>query len=123
VWRTNGKHNGIFADQQTQSRGMIHVIATIELREGMRERFLAIVRDNLPHVRAEDGCLEYEPTVDLPTDHQAQLPLRPRTVTIVEKWRDLAALRAHLQAPHMLAYREKVKSLVQSVSLQVLEPA
>jgi len=43
-------------------------------------------------------------------------------VTIVEKWESLEALQAHVVAPHMAAYRERVKDFVVRVSLQVLEP-
>jgi quinol monooxygenase YgiN len=44
-------------------------------------------------------------------------------VTVVEKWRDLPALEAHLVAPHMTPYRAKVKPIVIGTTLQVLEPA
>ena len=101
---------------------MIHVIATVEVTEGRREELLAAIRDNLPNVRAEDGCLEYGPTVDVATDFAVETPLRQDVVTVVEKWRDLEALKAHLAAPHMAAYREKVRDIVKGVSLQVLEP-
>lgn len=99
------------------------MIATVVLVPGKRAEFLAAFRANVPNVLAEDGCQEYGPAVDLPTPLAAQVPLRPDVVTVVEKWRDLAALQAHLVAPHMLTYREKVKGLVTSVQLQVLEPA
>jgi len=102
---------------------MIHVIATIEIVSGRRAAFLAAFHGNVPKVLAEDGCLEYGPAVDIPTDIGAQIPLREHAVTVVEKWRDLAALKAHLIAPHMLAYREQVKDLVTKVTLQVLQPA
>jgi quinol monooxygenase YgiN len=102
---------------------MIHVIATIEVREGKREAFLAEFRRVVPHVHAEAGCQEYGPTVDVPTGLPAQGPLRENVVTIVEKWRDLDALRAHMQAPHMQEYRGRVKELVAGVRLQILQPA
>ena len=100
---------------------MIHVIATIDLKPGKRDEFLGILRGNLPNVRAEDGCLAYDPTADLATGIAAQIPVRSDVVTIVERWRDLAALQAHLAAPHMVTYRSQVKDLVQRVSLQVLQ--
>jgi quinol monooxygenase YgiN len=103
--------------------GMIHVIATVELIPGKRPDFLAAFRENVPNVHREDGCLEYGPAVDVATGIGAQIPIRENVVTVVEKWRDLQALQAHLSAPHMLAYREKVKNLVSKVSLQILEPA
>jgi len=102
---------------------MIHVIATVDVVPGRRTEFLAAFWANVPNVLAEDGCIEYGPAVDLATGIAAQIPLRDHVVTIVEKWRDLAALQAHLSAPHMVSYRDKVKHLVAKVSLQVLEPA
>lgn len=102
---------------------MIHVIATIEVVPGMREAFLAEFRRIVPPVRAEAGCIEYGPTIDLPTPFPAQVPLRENTVTIVEKWESLAALQAHMSAPHMLEYRGRVKEMVTAVKLQVLQPA
>jgi quinol monooxygenase YgiN len=102
---------------------MIHVIANIELRDGTREAFLTEFRQLVPTVHAEAGCIDYGPTTDARTDIGAQLPLRENTVTIVERWESLDALKAHLAAPHMAAYREKVKDYVLGVTLQVLEPA
>ena len=101
---------------------MIHVIATIELVRGKRDDFLSEFRKLVPLVRAEAGCLDYGPTIDADTGLGAQGPLRPHVVTVVERWESLAALRAHLQAPHMAEYRERVKGLVAEVRLQVLQP-
>ena len=102
---------------------MIQVIATIEVHEGRREQFLAAFRANVPNVLDEDGCLEYGPTVDVPTEIAAQGPPRSNVVTVVEKWTSLEALQAHLAAPHMQTYRQQVKDLVAGVRLQVLQPA
>jgi quinol monooxygenase YgiN len=101
---------------------MVHVIATVEVVGGKRDDFLAEFRRVVPLVRAEMGCLEYGPTVDLPTAIAAQVPPRDDVVVIVEKWESLAALQAHLQAPHMQEYRARVKGLVSRVRLQVLQP-
>jgi quinol monooxygenase YgiN len=102
---------------------MIHVIATVEVAAGRREAFLAEFGQVVPLVRAEAGCLEYAAAVDLPAGLPAQAPPRDDVVVIVEKWEGLDALRAHLAAPHMHAYRGRVKDLVVRVQLQVLEPA
>ena len=102
---------------------LIHVIATIALREGCRKRFLAVFKANVPNVLAEEGRLGYCPTVDIDSGIPVQVPRRESVVTIVEAWTDLAALHRHLAAPHMAAYREQVKELVSGVTLQVLEPA
>jgi quinol monooxygenase YgiN len=101
---------------------MIHVIATIELVPGKRDELLAEFRKLVPLVRAEAGCLDYGPAVDMHTGLAVQVPTREHVVTVVERWDSLDALRAHLQAPHMAAYRERVKGLVADVRLQVLQP-
>jgi quinol monooxygenase YgiN len=102
---------------------MLHVIATIEVVEGKRAAFLAEFRQLVPLVRAEDGCVEYGAAIDVPTAIPAQAPVREDTVVVVEKWATLDALQAHLAAPHMAEYRQRVAGLVRSVSLQILQPA
>lgn len=102
---------------------MIHVIATVELHDGQREAFLAEFHKIVPDVHKEEGCLEYGPTVDAATDIGAQIPFRANVVTIVEKWGSLEHLRQHSNAPHMKAYRPKVKDLVVKTTLMILTPA
>ena len=102
---------------------MINVIATIELAEGKRDDFLKRVRQLVPEVRAEKGCLEYGPAIDFPSGIKVQMPLRENVVVMLEKWQDVKSLEAHLGAPHMLKYREDVKEMVVKVQLQVLQPA
>ena len=102
---------------------MIHVIATIELHEGAVDAFLEHFRELVPHVRAEEGCLEYVPTVDVETNIAAQGKHRADSVTVIEKWEDLESLEAHLIAPHMLSYREIVKPMIRNVELRILSPA
>jgi quinol monooxygenase YgiN len=101
---------------------MINVIASIGVREGKRAELLEIFNANVPAVRAEQGCIEYYPTVDLEADFDYPPQDKdPNVVTVIEKWETLAALRAHTKAAHMLSYREKVKDLVTGVSVKVLE--
>ena len=102
---------------------MIAVLATIQIAPGKRDEFLDHFRRLVPEVHAEQGCIEYGPMIDTPSGIDAQGDLRPNVVVVVEKWESVDALKAHLVAPHMLAYREKVKDLVAGMQLQVLEPA
>ena len=102
---------------------MVHVIATIELHPGTRDKFLAEFHKLVPAVKAEVGCIEYGPTVDADTDIAIQYKLGPDRVVIVEKWENVAALKAHGVAPHMQAYRPKVKEYVKGMELRVLTPA
>ena len=102
---------------------MIHVLATIQLHPGRRAAFLVEFHQLVPLVRAEQGCLEYGPAVDVASGVPAQPAVRDDVVVVVEKWHDLPALLAHLAAPHMQAYRGKVKDLVAAVELRILQPA
>jgi quinol monooxygenase YgiN len=77
----------------------------------------------VPQVRSEQGCIEYGPTIDLRTDIPVQHLAGEDVVVIVEKWQSLEALKAHLAAPHMAAYRERVKPFVASVRLHILQNA
>jgi quinol monooxygenase YgiN len=99
---------------------MINVVASIRVKTGRLSDYLAILKANMQAVRRERGHIEYVPTVDI----EAKLPpqiLDMNVVTILEKWESLEALHAHLGSPHMLDYREKVKDIVESVSLKVLQ--
>jgi quinol monooxygenase YgiN len=102
---------------------VIHVIATITLSPGRRAEFLKEFHALVPLVKAEVGCLDYGPTVDVASGIPVQGPLRDDAVIVVERWKDLDCLRAHLVAPHMQSYRAKVKELVKDTQLLVLEPA
>ena len=102
---------------------MIHVIATIELTPGTRKAFLDVFRKLIPDVRAEKGCLEYGPAIDSQTDLSNQAKVGPDKVVVMEKWEDIAALKAHSVAPHMDSYRVNVKDYVLGVNLLVLDPA
>jgi quinol monooxygenase YgiN len=102
---------------------MVYVLASIRVKPGQRAAFLEIFLANVPNVLAEQGCLRYAPTVDVDSGIGAQEGPRENVVTIVEQWENLDRLHAHLDAPHMAAYREKVKDLVEGVTLHVTEPA
>lgn len=98
---------------------MVHVLASIRVAEGRKEDFIEIFKANVPNVLNEDGCIEYIPTIDFPTGFDSQ-ELDGNLVTIIEKWQSLDHLQAHLAAPHMKSYQERVKDIVVKVGLKVL---
>jgi quinol monooxygenase YgiN len=102
---------------------MIYVLATIHVRQGMREKFLEVLKANVPNVTAEKGCISYVPVVDVDSGIPVQEKISYNVVTLLEAWERLEDLTSHLKAPHMLAYREQVRDLVESVRLRVLAPA
>lgn len=98
---------------------MIHVIAAIRIKDGRVAEFIEIFKANVPNVLKEEGCIAYEPTMDVVTGLPPQ-QLDANTVTIVEQWRSLEHLKAHLTAPHMVTYQQQVKEMVEEISLKVL---
>ena len=102
---------------------MIHVIATIELKPNSREAYLTVLQNNVPNVKAEEGCLAYEPAVDIDSGLTVQGVVRENVVTIVEAWEGLEHLAAHLKTPHMATYRDAVADYVENVSVQIMAPA
>lgn len=101
---------------------MINVIASIQIKPGQLSEFIEIFKSNIPKVIKEKGCIEYVPTIDVPTGLPPQ-ELNNNVVTIIEKWDSLEDLKAHLSAPHMLEYREQTKDLVEKMSVKVLKKA
>ncbi len=101
---------------------MINVLASIHIKEGRLSEFLEIFKSNIPNVLKEKGCMEYVPTIDLPTGLPPQ-ELDDNVVTIIEKWESLEDLQAHLSAPHMVAYGKTVKDIVDKLSIKILEEA
>ena len=101
---------------------MISVIASVRVKADKVPEFIEILKSNLAKVRAEEGCIEYFPVVDVDSGLPVQ-KLDKTVVTIIEKWESVEALRAHLRTPHMLAYREKVKDIVEELSIKVLREA
>jgi len=100
---------------------MIHVIASIKVREDALKSFIDIFKTNVPKVLQEKGCLGYAPAKDLPIG----LPIQetdPCVITVIEKWESPEALQAHLAAPHMVEYQNKTKDMVAGVSVKILEP-
>jgi quinol monooxygenase YgiN len=99
---------------------MIHVIASISVKTGAVSQFLEIFKENIPKVLQEDGCIAYAPCMDVVPGIAGQ-ETDPDLVTIVERWESIEHLRAHLVAPHMQAYKEDIKEIVEKVSIKVLE--
>jgi len=101
---------------------MINVIASIQIKEGKVPEFIEIFKSNIPEVLKEEGCIEYVPTIDIPTGLPPQ-ELDKNNVTIIEKWDSPEALKAHLASPHMVAYQKKVKNIVENVSIKIMKEA
>ena len=102
---------------------MIHVVAIITVKPGQLDSILTAFRANIPAVRAEDGCIEYNPVTDAEGVGSFQAKIGGDAFMVIEKWRDLAALKAHAASPHMAAYGAKVKDFIATRTVHVLSSA
>lgn len=76
---------------------MLYVIARAEVKPDKFEDYLDELRKIVPDVRAEDGCIGYEPCCDLNGDGCF--------VTIVEMWESEMHWRTHMTTPHMARFK------------------
>ena len=102
---------------------MIHVVAVVTAKPGKREEILKHFRANVPAVKAEKGCIEYGPAVDAENALGFQAKVGADTFLVIEKWESMEALKAHAAAPHMAAYAGKVKDMIASRVIHILQPA
>jgi quinol monooxygenase YgiN len=98
---------------------MIHVLAIITAKPGMRETILTEFRANMPAVHAENGCIEYGPAID--TDSSPS-KFGEDAFVVIEKWESPEALKAHAASPHMAAYAAKTRDRIASRVIHVLSP-
>ena len=101
---------------------MIHIVAVITAKPGMRDSILDAYRGNVAAVRAEPGCIEYGAAVDVEDGPKFQTRYGPDTFLVIEKWASMDALKAHAAAPHMAAYAAKTKDLIASRVIHILSP-
>ena len=101
---------------------MIHVVAIITAKSGMREAILNEFRANMPAVHAEQGCIEYGPAVDAEGIGSFQAKFGRDTFVVIEKWESPDALKAHAASAHMAAYAAKTRDMIASRVIHVLQP-
>jgi quinol monooxygenase YgiN len=74
---------------------MIIVTGEARFGKGEIERLKEAMAANVEATRAEDGCEHYAYGVDLSD---------PNLLHISERWRDEAAIEAHMRSPHMAKF-------------------
>ncbi len=99
---------------------MIFVVAELSIAPGKRDQFLTLFQKLVPEVHSENGCIEYVPLVDIPA--AGTETAREDVVTVFEKWESLQALDQHQSSPHMTAFRDTAKELIQGMAVRVYNP-
>ena len=82
-----------------------YIVAMVYPKAGQEDAVRAAILGIIPDVRKEKGCLRYDLHV---------LKAGGDRFMFYEIWEDKAAFEAHGVAPHMMAYRERVKDLLET---------
>ena len=89
--------------------GPLVIIAEFEVEADKLEQFLELARtDASQSVANEPGCRQFDVTLDRE---------QPNRVVLYEVYEDAAAFDAHLETPHLAAFRAGIENL--SVSRHV----
>jgi quinol monooxygenase YgiN len=99
---------------------VIHVVAVITTKPGLRDTVLQAFRANVPAVLAEDGCIEYGAVIDLAEAPAFHTPIGPDTFMVIEKWASREALEAHARSAHMAAYAARTREHIAQRLVHVL---
>jgi quinol monooxygenase YgiN len=102
---------------------MIHVVAVITAKPGMRGEIVKAFKANMPACHAEKGCIEYGPAIDAEGAGPNQVKIGPDTFLVIEKWESMEALKAHGGSPHMAEYRLKTADMIASRTVHIMSPA
>ena len=102
---------------------MIHILAMITTKPGLRAEVLESIKANVPAVLEEDGCIEYGAAVDVPSAGSFQTDLGEDSFVVIEKWASIDALMAHAGSAHMKAYAAKTKDKLADRVIHILSPA
>ncbi len=103
---------------------MIYVFASVRIRKGCLEQALKCYSELDPNVlRAEPGCLEYLPTIDVPTD----LPNQDKDdcrILVREQWKSLDDFMKHLGMAHSATFRTRIQPfLLERISVRIVQAA
>jgi len=84
---------------------MIGLVAVLTIKPGMEEKAYEICRQMAEEVnKKEQGCLLYEPY---------RSRENPSEIFFIEKYSDIEDLEKHRNTEHYLAFREKIKDLLE----------
>lgn len=91
------------------------MIVSLEIKEGMADKFEAAMAKAIKPTRKEKGCVTYDLSRDTKT---------PTQYLLYERWQNLSTLEAHLESQHITTLlKELADLLAKPPELRVLVPA
>ena len=88
----------------------IVVLAKIYPKEGCKDTVIELSDDLIEKTLSEEGNIDY----------QLLKSLNDNTLTFVEKWQSLDALKEHMNSPHFKLFGSETKDFVEKMDVQVI---
>ena len=89
----------------------ILVLANIEPKDGCQDSIIEVSKELIDESLLEEGNIDY----------QLLKPIDKDTLTFVEKWESLEALKKHMGSPHFLNFGEESEEFVKNMDIQVID--
>lgn len=89
------------------------LLVRIKLKPGNEEKFAAEAAKAAKATAAEPGCESYSFHTDL--EH-------PGTIILFERWKNVAALRAHISKPYIASLLKLIGEVAEEPTIQILSP-
>ncbi len=86
------------------------VLAKIEPKEGCQDSIIEVADELIFETLQEEGNIDY----------QLLKPINGDTLTFIEKWESLDALKKHMSSPHFLNFGEESEEFVKDMTIQVI---
>lgn len=86
------------------------VLAKIEPKEGCQDSIIELADDLIYESLQEEGNIDY----------QLLKPIEGDSLTFVEKWESLEALKKHMGSPHFLNFGDESGEFVENMTIQVI---
>ena len=88
----------------------IIVLAKVYPKEGCRDTVIELADDLIENTLAEEGNIDYQLLKSLNDD----------TVTFIEKWKSLDALKKHMTSEHFQLFGSETDDFVENMDIQVI---
>lgn len=88
----------------------IIVLAKVYPKEGCKDSVIEISSDLIENTLEEDGNIDY----------QLLQSINDNTLTFVEKWESLDALKKHMASPHFQEFGSETEDFVEKMDIQVI---
>ena len=93
---------------------MIYLIATLTIKPGSLPAIMEAVMPCIEATRKEAGCISYD-LFHSTTDEN--------TLVFVERWTDQAAIDAHFEEPHLIAWRDAGEKFFTDRKIEIIHPS